>query len=249
MNNNIPYIHNYCDRWCERCFFTRNCAVFFEVDGLSDDEKDVNNKAFWERLSRNFQNTMAFLHESAEKHGIHLDEITSEEINDVQQQLERTDKLVRKNPLIIYAQQYSDLVLKLLEDEQYWREKAGSIIRDAGLGILNEKEAREKAEQVKDCQDVLGWYMFFIQVKFTRALSGKIEDDDAAGLQSDANGSAKVAMMAVERSKHSSAQLFELFKEEDRYLPVLSLLNKIEKLGSMEFPNGMLFIRPGFDEQ
>jgi hypothetical protein len=249
MNNNIPFIHNYCDRWCERCYFTRNCAVFFEVEGLSEEEKDMNNKAFWDRLSEDFKNSLQSLQDSAKKFGFDPDDITEEDMADAKKQIELIDSLVRKNPLSDYCRQYWKLVKKLLEDEEYWKSKADDLIIDLKLGVLNDMQAKEKAEEIKECQDVLGWYMFFIEVKFKRALSGKIEDDDFKTLQCDANGSAKVALLAVERSLHACGKLFGLLKDEDRYLPVLSLLSKIERAALNEFPNAMLFIRPGFDEQ
>ena len=48
---NVPFIHNYCDKWCERCTFTSRCAVFEQIENLSTEQKDASNEAFWTNLS------------------------------------------------------------------------------------------------------------------------------------------------------------------------------------------------------
>jgi len=48
----LPGIHNYCDRWCERCPLTKRCAVFAMEQAESTDPStyDPDNEAFWLRL-------------------------------------------------------------------------------------------------------------------------------------------------------------------------------------------------------
>ena len=46
----ISGIHNYCDRWCERCTFTTRCAVGIEETKITDKERDITNKEFWNSL-------------------------------------------------------------------------------------------------------------------------------------------------------------------------------------------------------
>ena len=249
MADTIPFIHNYCDRWCERCSFTRHCALSIELEDLTDEEKDLNNEAFWKRLSNSFKNTYLLIEKEAKEHGIDVGSFTEEELEVVHQDMKKNARVIEKHRLTSKCREYSMLAHKLLEDEVFWRSVADGFIRDFELGVLNEIEVKEKAESVKECQEVIGWYMFQIEIKFARALSGKLEDDDHNDLQSDANGSAKVALIGVERSMHAFAELFQMLKEEDRFLPILSLLKKIDKMGREEFPNGPFFIRPGFDEQ
>lgn len=42
----IPGIHNYCDRWCERCYFTSRCRVYEKLDESDTEANDINNKQF-----------------------------------------------------------------------------------------------------------------------------------------------------------------------------------------------------------
>jgi len=74
----ITGIHNYCDRWCERCAFVSHCSVGiaeFETDGP---RRDMLNKEFREHLSMVFQANYELIAESAREMGIDLDEAVNE---------------------------------------------------------------------------------------------------------------------------------------------------------------------------
>src|SRR5688500_4274409 len=74
-DKNIPGIYNYCDRWCERCYFTERCAVYEDEDNASPESKDITNKAFWDRLSHNFTKAHKLLEQAAEHVGLDLNEL------------------------------------------------------------------------------------------------------------------------------------------------------------------------------
>ena len=61
----IQGIYNYCDRWCERCAFTSRCMNFALSEEHFDDPqcRDINNKAFWVKLSEVFQVTLEMVKE------------------------------------------------------------------------------------------------------------------------------------------------------------------------------------------
>jgi len=46
----VSGIHNYCDRWCERCTFTARCRVAETESEMTDEERDINNEAFLQNL-------------------------------------------------------------------------------------------------------------------------------------------------------------------------------------------------------
>ena len=64
-SNAIPGIHNYCDRWCERCSFTSRCNVFEQTSDLPPEALDIRNKVFWDHLSKNFQNMINMVEQMA----------------------------------------------------------------------------------------------------------------------------------------------------------------------------------------
>ena len=68
-------------------------------------------------------------------------------------------------------------------------------------------------------------------------------------LLSDSNGTAKIALVAVDHSLQAWVQLLDLMPDEDRIIPLLSILSQIDKMARQEFPNATQFVRPGFDEQ
>ena len=57
-----------------------------------------------------------------------------------------------------------------------------------------------------------------------------------------------MALIAVERSIQAWAQLLQFMPEkEDKMLPMLALLQQIERIGHNTFLKAESFIRPGFD--
>ena len=77
----ISGIYNYCDRWCERCPFTSRCLNYkMSEEKFSDQENlDVNNTAFWEKLTETLHETLDLLKEMAEEQGIDLNSIEVED--------------------------------------------------------------------------------------------------------------------------------------------------------------------------
>jgi len=54
VNNprHLPGVHNYCDRWCERCPLTLRCSVFAVGQlAFKEEPHDPRKETLWERLS------------------------------------------------------------------------------------------------------------------------------------------------------------------------------------------------------
>lgn len=66
MSDFIAEIHNCCDRWCEKCTFTARCRVAEKEAEMSDDERDINNVAFWRNLTNIFAEAKQMLVQKAE---------------------------------------------------------------------------------------------------------------------------------------------------------------------------------------
>jgi hypothetical protein len=96
VDNNIPFIHNYCDRWCERCEFTQRCTVFERESESFDQNHDISQKEFWQSLTNIFAETKQLLYKIAEEQGIDLDAINYTEIDAERKQKRERIKL---NPL------------------------------------------------------------------------------------------------------------------------------------------------------
>jgi hypothetical protein len=92
------------------------------------------------------------------------------------------------------------------------------------------------------------WDAHFIHVKLHRALRGLDRDDaDDDGVQSDANGSAKVALLSIDRSANAWQTLAAALTDVSAVAlgdALRDLRNALLEL----FAQAMAFVRPGFDE-
>ena len=108
-----------------------------------------------------------------------------------------------------------------------------------------EETSMENYALLKDAMEVLGWYMNFIVVKFSRALHS---NDAEQGALSDSLGSAKIAVIAVERSIESLRVVQKFISDDAGELKKsIARLERIRKRALKEFPGLVEFKRPGFD--
>jgi drug/metabolite transporter superfamily protein YnfA len=226
----IPGIHNYCDRWCERCAFVSRCTVGiseFEIDGP---DMDIKNKEFWEHMSMVFQATWEMIAEGAQEMGIDLDESNFEYVKPVHHKTE-AEKL---------AEKYGLRLIKWLEkNEALFKQKAETFL------LINENQL----VTFQDAIDVIRWYSLFIAVKIHRAHLTPYDFDDKETDRYDKNGSAKIALIGINRSLEAFSFLYNhMHEQEDEILGYLADLSHIQKLMLKTFPKAMEFKRPGFDD-
>jgi hypothetical protein len=253
----IPSIYNYCDRWCERCPFTARCAVYESESKLTEEAKDVSNQAYWDHVGSNLKKSLDLLHKTAEKFGVDLNNIPREEEEEIVrlEQLKRTK--VKEHELVILSEKYGSSVKLILDNEEFWNRVATDLIAEFNTGLTSGEKAARESDRLAEAREVIGWYAFFISLKFNRALGEKYDTEfensyepdmfNEDSLQTDGNGSAKVALIASERSLTAWQLVFELIPDEDRILPLLATLQRIQRLGREEFPEAYKFRRPGFD--
>ena len=242
--NLISGIHNYCDRWCERCPFTARCAVYAAEEADSDIDpasRDINNAAFWKKLSAIFQETHELIAALAEENGVDL---SPSALAEAKEQNDRQQKQAENHPLARKAEEYAFAV-------NQWFEKDYQKIEEFS-DTLDSSETIESPEDVNDYVEVIRWYQFFIAVKLIRGISSRIDEaeylDDER--QRDSDGSVKAALIGIDRSIGAWKQLLELRK--DKADPIQKFLLDLEKLrlwAEEEFPGARGFIRPGFDEE
>jgi hypothetical protein len=99
---------------------------------------------------------------------------------------------------------------------------------------------------------VIRWYRYFIGAKVTRAVSSKASeeletDEELKAMPKDSDGSAKIALMAMDRSISAWAGLRETLGDEG-ILDLLVQLTRLRRETEALFPNARRFVRPGFDE-
>ncbi len=249
----IDGIFNYCDRWCERCTFTSRCRSYESTSKLTQEQLDINNKAFWKNISANFKKAIVLLHKMAKERGIDLSNISEEETTEYEERQSFIDKATESHVLTQLCKQYEKIAMPFFEKEISGElvDEARELVDHLHIGIKTEEDVVYTMAGLGDCEEIIQWYLFFIDAKLQRALQGKIEGEsweEEHGYQKDSNGSAKIAIIAIERSVGAWIRMFELLpSSEDVALKSLSLLNQLKQKAIEEFPEAMNFKRPGFD--
>ena len=105
---------------------------------------------------------------------------------------------------------------------------------------------------VTEAFEIAAWDAHFIAAKLARALRGRLEFAAGAALiddpiQNDWNGSAKVALISIERSEHAWQTIADA-TGEDTPSALAGQLRDLLRLVDAEFPAARQFVRPGFDE-
>jgi hypothetical protein len=231
----IPGIYNYCDRWCERCPQTLHCLNFsLSEKEFSDPEThDIRNEAFWKKLSGILGETLELLREAAEKWGVDLDTLDSmDNIED----MKAKDEAAKNHLLYRAAKRYSEM--------------AGDWLEGRETLIFETAAAAREGVDLDEAFEVIQWYQYFISAKIMRALRGKVEEEEEGGdeFQSDSDGSAKIALIAMDRSIGAWAVIRHYdTRRDEKVLNIIAFLDRLRQAVEKAFPGARSFIRPGFD--
>lgn len=200
---------------------------------MSEEARDVNNEAFFINLKNIFAEAKEALLEGCEKFRVDPTPISDEEFEEIRN---RQDEFLTKQELTQLT-------------ETYWR-TAGSVLERSSRWLPN---SLADEDLQNDALAAIYWYQHFIAAKIHRAFHSCLDVDGFADMtepddgQSDANGSAKLALIATERSIRAWSNLLAPGTEEE-VCPLIELLEKIKLLTEKQFPKAYEFVRPGFDE-
>ena len=247
----IPGIYNYCDRWCERCFLTSRCMTYAidTEDNKDPSARDLNNKAFWERLHAIFRQTAEMLNELASEMGVDLTPFDRESLSEsMSYKIDEADN----HELIRASHQYIQMADKWFESEySLFEQKEDELNSLLGIGI-DETKIHCEAHSIRDAVEIIRWYQHQIYVKLKRALiqSDFInEEQENVIFENDSIGSAKVALIGIDRSIGAWGKLYEHFPEStDSILDILVHINRLRRRVEQLFPQARNFKRPGFDD-
>jgi hypothetical protein len=246
--NFISGIHNYCDRWCERCPFTTRCAVYAAEEADPDVDpaaRDITNAAFWKKLAAIFSETQAMISAMAEERGVDLSSEAMEPIRE-KKETQRNDAI--NHPLAQASEAYAQAVTQWFELDSSKMELVSDFPEEPNpKGALNDDVDGDIDESV----EVIRWYQFFIAAKLIRALTSRVDEDDYLDDESarDSDGSTKAALVGIERSISAWKLMYDLRPEQSGAIRKLLLdLEKLRVSAESEFPGARGFIRPGFDE-
>lgn len=241
----IEGIFNYCDRWCERCPFTRRCLTFAmgEEEDRQQGGAPEDMDAFWKRFEATMKLTREMVAEMAGERGVVLDE---EETNQIAHAERRRERRSRNHPLAKAARAYIDMAEKWFsEGEDLLRERETEILEHARLGV---DKVKEEVASLTDIVEIIRWYQHQIHVKLARALDADREYEATSGFPKNSDGSAKVALIGLDRSVAAWVRMKDCFPEQtDHILSLLVHLDRLRRGAETEFPDARAFVRPGFD--
>lgn len=248
----IEGIYNYCDRWCKRCSFTKHCEIYEPGSKLPKEHVDEKTRAFQERLSMNIDKANDLLRKAARDAGIDM-KAAQARVDDHMRRSAEMQMQIQRHPLIVLCVEYSMIGRHWLKTQPGMLDHLESLKTELTLGVETDQGAKRETHLIKDGLATIHWYLDFIHDKLSRALLGKIGaaeyNDSTDRDQRDHDGSAKIGIIAIDRSIEAWSGIFSILPgEEDHFLKVLSILERMKKLAMAEFPLASSFVRPGFDQ-
>ncbi len=240
----IPGIYNYCDRWCERCTLQLRCMSYVMGKKLEekgsfhlDRENNREEGNIWTRLKEVFDSTYEVLHELAEERGISVEDIYASEKIDREfwgddyenSSREQCYARIEASDLIRICCIYEHLADKCLEK------------------IYESEDDQHKGEILEEALEIVNWYLDLIQAKIRRALYGYHLSVPGKN-KDDYNGSAKVALLSIDRSIKNWEIIRSHYPEHQRDIShLLIILHLLQNDTDQQFPTARTFQRPGFD--
>jgi hypothetical protein len=231
--NYIDLISAYCDRWCERCPFTERCSAYAVEVAVAMCDGDV---AAGIELAVGQPPPM----DDADKR-------RREDLQECLSELDTASSTVMRARHQIDDRRQRDAAPPLMA-------RAAETAMSAGhwLAAHRARVAASADPVLADALDVAGWDRFFIPAKVGRALSGRDrwlrEEPDVDALQSDWNGSAKVALISIVRSVEAWEAIAQSTGDTDAR-HVADALAVLRHDVESAFPDAWRFIRPGFDTE
>ncbi len=230
----ISGIFNYCDRWCERCQFTSRCLNYkIGKENYSDLEKhDISTAEFWEGFTNLMKDTLEMLQDKAKEMGIDLDSIEIEE------------KETSSENVIHLTSEMANKYITLVDD---WFDSTKYVYEDSEV-CQKLNHSKEAVVKFDDITQIIRWSQMQIYVKLQRALDGE-ETDFSEDFPKDSDGSAKVALIGIDRSLGAWTKMLEFFPDRKKTLmEIITFLKRLCSIVKKKFPQAREFVRPGFDK-
>jgi len=257
MHENISGIYNYCDRWCEKCYYTNRCLVFKkeaerDIKHILNDEDRNDPEVFAKDIADNFQeafnhlnNFMAEEYEEFEKDDFDLDDedelddgFFKEELDDD----ERPSTFLRNadNPLILLSE-------KLFKDFY----KYYDLIKSKFPTELDEKNPQNLLQQNLE---ILGWYTPQINVKIrmcywnnnkiSKSINPELLEIDKEML----NVTARIAFVGIDNCISALNNLHQQkLALQSETISLLATIKQIKEMFVAEFPTALTYKLPYFD--
>jgi len=225
----IDFISEYCDRWCERCAFTSRCSSYAvqAAMGMCGDFKEAIELAVG--APRRVGATA--VDDSEQRPWLDIPEPTPKELRDLEQEEKARKRRIDRSPVTRMANRTTGM-------SYHWFRARSDAARAGGDAV------------VLEALEILEWDSHLIGAKLHRALMGQDRhhtdafDDDP--VQNDWNGSAKVALISLDRSE-AAWQVIAQATGDAAAAHLAVVLADLRGEVERAFPLARRFKRPGFD--
>ena len=219
-----------------------------QESGTPVQRSDQNNVAFWDDIAASFALTLRLVKREAKKHGIDLDSPSVLQKASHNERRRQRRAAREGSALHAAATAYTNSGRTLLDRLTPELQEAETAL-EVQLRLGARAPAATAAE-IRDAVEIVQWYLYLIDVKLQRAVASRFDSppDGDNRYPGDADGSAKVALVAIDRSLSAWARLRQhLTGESNTILALLVQLERLRRSVEREFPHARQFKRPGFD--
>ena len=234
----IEGIYHYCDRWCERCSVISCCLLYsLDQEDCSEDDNLV------EQLTSNLQTAKDLLRLLCAQAGI--DEGDSESQGTMEEGLREPGN----HHLAKASGRYA------IEAANWFASNRNQFdgLDTTVFEFVESQEVTEipgkQREPLRESLETISWYQYFIKVKLMRALQSR-ERESVQGFETalgwpDSDGSAKVALIGMDRSVKAWESISQFFSASDPSIAsILLQLLRLRKRAEKEFPGARNYRRP-----
>jgi hypothetical protein len=222
--NLVPGIYNGCDQWCHYCPATERCLAF-------KCRPDASGGSISENVEEKLFESMRYLKACHEAEG-----------------LQPPDDLVR----LLNGERPASAQYMPIDDPLERLGKHYAVLATAFLATSDEAlppGPLPRRDQGPTPFEVFLFYHVLIAIKIYRAISSAHEAARTAGAQArwDANASAKVALIGIDRSS-DALQVMTLDDEDPRIEHMRRHLLRLRREVDRRFPAARALVRPGLDD-
>jgi hypothetical protein len=251
----IDFISAYCDRWCERCAFTERCSLFavHAATAMCDgDHEEAMELAVGRAPSEEGELEEEDLSAWIDEVNAHSSPTPAEAAACDRAMAER-DARLDCTSIMQTARAYTVLAARWLRSQsaplKAEARSAPALRQGSGPAL---RGGSPDPAQLLEALEIVEWDCLLIPVKLRRALHGldevaRGEDLDDDFVRDDANGTAKLSLLCIDRSETAWRVIAEWSDNEFAAIfaeQLAQLRTEIEAV----FPNARCFIRPGLDE-
>ena len=222
----IDGISAYCDKWCERCAFTERCSAYACQIATAMCDGDLEAAI---ELAVGVPQPVGGDRErtAGEAFFENVEPPSGEELAALVREERARKARLEETAISRLAWDYS------LQSHEWFKRPTSLLVA---------------ADQVvRDALEIVRWDSTRVGAKLHRALRARDQAWDDDPVQNDANGSAKVALISLERSEAAWLLIADATRDAGA-ADLAALAGRLRCHVETEFPTARLFVRPGFDE-